>query len=273
MNTTWLAAVAVVLAACSGTTTGPSGEGGGRAGQASGGSAAGSGANAAGTESSGGTRAGNAGAGGAPKGGAGGNAGAALGGSAGAALSGSAGQSAAGAGASGGPPMIPDDAGSGACHDYTPCAGDVVGSWDIEICADPPLMGLQTFCPAATEALTMAGTADIRADGTMTSTLTMITDTNLPASCVAQLGTCGEPGGLNLLQDCTPGPAGSCLCSSMTGGEPSDATYTTTPEGLLTVVRDGQPNYSYYCRQGDEFWTRGVDADGGRITVLHFRKR
>jgi len=264
MGKSWLVAVPVMLAACSGNTTAQPDEGGsGMAGQGRGGSAAGSGSNAGGVDASGAAGAPNAGAGGASKAGAGGNAGAALGGSAGQ----------AGAGASGGPPMVPDDAGSGACHDYTPCGGDLVGSWDIDICADPPFMGLRTFCPAATETLTMTGTADFRADGTMSSTLTVATDTNLPASCVAQLGTCGEAGGLNVLEDCTPGPAGSCLCSSVTENGPNDATYTTTPEGLLTVVSDGEPNYSYYCRQGDEFWTRGVDADDGRITVMHLTKR
>jgi hypothetical protein len=169
--------------------------------------------------------------------------------------------------------MIPDDAGSGACHDYTPCGGDIVGSWDIEICADPPLLGLRTFCPAATETLTMSGTADFRADGTMTSTLTVAMDTNLPASCVAELGVCGEPGGLGVLQDCSPGPAGSCLCSSLTENGPTDATYATTSEGLLTVVSGDGPSYSYYCREGDEVWSRGVDANTGRITVLHLSKR
>lgn len=268
MHKIGLVAVAVVLGACSGNSTGTPDEVGGSAGLGGGGSAAGSGP--AGGASSAGSSSGGAG-GTTSKAGASGSAGAANGGNAGSGTSGSAG-SGGSSGASGGPPMIPDDAGSGACHDYTPCGGDVVGSWDIEICADPPLMGLRTFCPAATETLTMSGTADIRADGTMTTALTVAVETSLPASCVAELGPCGEAGqGLNLLADCTPGAAGSCLCSSLTENEPSDATYTTTPEGLLTVVRDGEPSYTYYCRQGDEFWARGVDDD--RITVLHFSKR
>jgi hypothetical protein len=266
MSKTWLVAVAAMLAACSGnTTTQPDDGGGGSAGRGSGGSAAGDGSNAGGAGSSGGSSA-IAGAGGTAKGGVSGSAGAALGGTAGQGASG-------GAGASGGPLTIPEDAGSGACHDYTPCGGDVVGSWDIEVCADPPLLGLRSFCPAATETLTMTGTADFRADGTMSTTLSVRTETDLPASCVAQLGTCGAPGGLNVLQDCTPDADGSCLCNTMSENGPSDSTYTTTSDGLLTVVSDGEPNYSYYCRQGEELWSRGVDPDDGRITVLHLRKR
>jgi hypothetical protein len=252
MSKAWLGTVALMLAACSGNTTAQPDDGGSdTAGRGSGGSAASGGSSAAGGTAKGG-----------------------MSGSAGAALGGSAGQGASdGAGASGGPLMIPEDAGSGACHDYTPCGGDVVGSWDIEVCADPPLLGLRSFCPAAAETLTMTGTADFRADGTMSTTLSVLVETNLPASCVAQLGTCGEPGGLNVLQDCTPGADGSCLCNTMSENGPSDSTYTTTPDGLLTVVSDGEPNYSYYCRQGDELWSRGVDPDDGRITVLHLRKR
>src|SRR5688500_5545541 len=149
MSKTWLGTVAVLLAACSGnTTTQPDDGSGDRAGQGSGGSAAGNGSNAGGP--SGGSSAAIAGAGRTAQAGVGGSAGA------------GGGQGASGGGGAGGPPTIPEDAGSGACHDYTPCGGDVVGSWDIEVCADPPLLGLRSFCPAATETLTMTGTADFR---------------------------------------------------------------------------------------------------------------
>jgi hypothetical protein len=108
----------------------------------------------------------------------------------------------------------------------------------------------------------------------MTSSLRVAFETTLPASCVAELGPCGEAGqGLNLLADCTPAAAGSCVCDSVNEPEPSDATYTTTPDGLMTVVRENGPSYSYYCRQGEEFWARGVDETNGRISVLHFTKQ
>jgi hypothetical protein len=38
------------------------------------------------------------------------------------------------------------------------------------------------------------------------------------------------------------------------------------------VIREGEPSYSYYCRQGDELWARGVDETNGAISVLHFSK-
>jgi hypothetical protein len=168
---------------------------------------------------------------------------------------------------------IPDDVGSGACQDFTPCGGDVVGSWSIDICSDPPLQGLKALCPAAEETVTASGTAQLRPDGSMTSTLRLVFDTVLPASCVAQLGTCGAPGqGLNFLEDCQPGPAGSCACQSLGENGPSEASYTTSQEALLTVIREGEPSYSYYCRQGDELWARGVDETNGAISVLHFSK-
>ena len=268
MQYRWWVVGALSVVGCSGGTTDP-GDGSAAGAAGNSGSSGSGNAAAGGDAASGGTgtagKAGHAGAAGASS--SAGAAGTAIGGAAGTGGSGSAGASAGGA-------SIPDDVGSGACHDFTPCAGDVVGDWTIDVCADPPLEGLKALCPAATETLSVSGTAQLRADGTMSSTLSITSETTLPASCVAELGTCGSAGQpLNLLADCTPGAAGSCICASVSDSEPSDATYTTTPAGLFTVVRDGNPNYSYYCRQGNDLWTRGVDPDNGRISVLHFLKQ
>lgn len=198
-------------------------------------------------------------------------------GSGGKATGGGGNMSVAGSGGSGGaaqcPAGPPADKGSGACHDFTPCGGDVVGKWKVDACLDPALSGLRTFCPEAVETISLTGTADIRADGTMSSTLKVVSHTVLPASCVAALGACGQTTqGVNLLADCTPGANGSCDCADETDSAPTDATYLTKGN-VWTVQRDDCPSYSYYCRQGDELWLRGADPNNGRISVLHLTKQ
>jgi hypothetical protein len=97
----------------------------------------------------------------------------------------------------------------------------------------------------------------------MSSTLKVVSHTVLPASCVAELGACGETTqGVNLLADCTPGESGSCDCKGETDSNDNDATYQTK-DNVWTVQRDACPSYSYYCRQGDELWLRAADPNTG----------
>lgn len=190
--------------------------------------------------------------------------------------SGGGGSTSVAGGGSGGaqecPAGIPADKGSGACHDFTPCGGDVVGKWKVDACLDPALTGLKTFCPAAEETISLTGEVDIRADGTMSSVLKVVSHTVLPASCVAGLGACGETTqGVNFLADCTPGANGSCDCAAENDSTGNDATYELMGN-LWVVQRDACPSYSYYCRQGDEVWLRAADPNNGRVSVLHLTK-
>lgn len=219
-----------------------------QAGSPSNGGASGSGV--AGNSTSGGTRA---------------NAGQNAGGASGAAMAGSAGEAAC-------PTGVPPDPGSGSCHDFTPCGGEAVGKWKVELCSDPPLTGLKTFCAEATETVTITGETDIRANHTMQSTITVVASTTLPASCVAQLGPCGVAGqGLSLLKDCTPGANGSCTCSEEQTTMGDELTYSTNGS-VWTVEGDGCPDHSYYCREGNDLWVRAADPKNGRISVLHLTK-
>ena len=167
---------------------------------------------------------------------------------------------------SGGP--LPD-IGSGACNDFTPCGGSLVGSWNYTTCSDPVLQGLSLLCADVQETVSIEGGMEFRQDGTMSSSLVVHTQATVGASCVAPLGGCGANFGV--LTQCTSGPAGTCVCDTANDNGTSDATYST--EGnVLTTVRNGQPDYSYYCRQGDEVWARGVSAQG-EIYVFHLTPR
>jgi hypothetical protein len=165
---------------------------------------------------------------------------------------------------------LPADTGSGTCHDFTPCGGDVVGKWKIDACLSPPLTFNATACAEATNTITITGDTDVRADGTMQSNLHLVSQTTLPASCVAQLGPCGEPGqGVNPLAECAPGASGSCICTEQNDANGDPLPYSTSGS-VWTVVSEGCPGYSYYCRQGDELWVRS--NSNGRTSVLHLTK-
>jgi hypothetical protein len=167
---------------------------------------------------------------------------------------------------------VPADLGSGACHDFTVCGGDLLGSWLVaDTCWDPEL-AFQPLCPSAKTETVLTGTAEFRADGTMSSTLHVQVTTTVSASCAEEFGLCGEGGQGNGPVDCETTLAGDCVCSNATDEVPSDASYTTTPEGMITITRDGTPSYSYYCRAGDEVWVRSSDSKNGRITVMHMTK-
>lgn len=260
------------LAACSGTDPGPGSEVSNSGTAGSGG--AGGGLTLMGG-SAGATSSGGKAGGGSMSGGGGTSGGSAMAGSSSGGSGGNGGSSGKAGGGSGGgqtcDPVITEDKGSGACHDFTPCGGDVVGSWDMTLCADPPLQGLKSLCASATETLSLTGPIETRADGTMTSTVSVKSETLLPSSCVSELGQCGVASALNLLASCTPADAGSCLCAAESESDPSEASYTTDGS-TITVVNSGCPNVSHYCRQGDELWLRGQDS-AGRVTVLHLTKR
>jgi hypothetical protein len=182
--------------------------------------------------------------------------------------------SAAGAaskGGSSGAGGIPADVGSGACHDFSACGGDLVGSWAIgETCFDPELSAA-ALCPGAVTETSVTGTIEYGADGTMSATVHAEVTTTVPASCAADYGFCAEGGQGNLPDaDCETTGAGDCACSDVIDSASNDASYATQG-GLLTVVRDGKTNYSYYCRNGDEAWVRGVDQNG-RVSVSHMTK-
>lgn len=167
---------------------------------------------------------------------------------------------------------VPEDIGSGACHDFSICGGDLLGKWRVdEACFDPAL-GATALCPGAVTETSLSGTVEFRADGTMSSALHAEVTTTLPASCAAQYGFCAEGGQGNLPDvDCERTGEGDCACSNVTDEAPSDASFSTTPAGLLTVVRDGSTSYSYFCRTGDETWLRAVDKNG-RINVTRMTK-
>jgi hypothetical protein len=133
-------------------------------------------------------------------------------------------------------------------------------------CFDPELAGLSLFCPDVDESITFSGAAEFRADGTMTSSVSIRNQALVPPSCYEALGECGAA--LGLLASCTPGNAGSCVCDSENASAPEQASYTIDGN-LLVIVRAGVPEYSYYCRQGDTIRLRGVDQNG-QISVVEF---
>jgi hypothetical protein len=241
-----LVLMAPLSLACGGDVANDGGSGNGGASGARDGGAASTSGGAAGVSGGGTAGATSGGTSGASSGGA---AGASSGGAGGAGQAGAGGGSAGSAGAGG----IPGDVGSGQCQDFTPCGGDLTGIWTYMACTDPQPSIQSLYCNDIDENVTVRGEIEFRADGTATASGFIQSRATLGANC-----SCGLPAGF--LFECTPGANQTCVCDS-TDNQTSVSTYTTSGN-LLINARNNGPGYLHYCREADEVWMRGVNAQG-----------
>lgn len=154
--------------------------------------------------------------------------------------------------------------------DFTPCGGDLTGTWTFSAaCLDlPPGQGDPTGgkCPQATAAVTidMSGTITFAAGGTydVTGTTSASMSFSVPASCMTSLGisSCSQ-----LNPDATDDGSGGC---KMTQAEdPSSntesGTYTTSNNQLTTTETGETPDDPMeYCVTGNTLKAKGTDTDG-----------
>jgi hypothetical protein len=260
---------AISLIACGGSTGGAGSVGGADFGGAAGAGDAWNGSGgigATGQSGAAGDRAGTAGRSSGGDAGAGG--GTSSGGSAatgGAATGGWAGSNAGGAA---GAWTIPPDSGSGACTDFTPCGGDVRGTWTIaEACFDPPLIGLKLFCSDAQESMTITGTVTLRADGSVGTDLALVTHDVLSAQCAASLGGCGT----STTPTCVTASNGTCICDSTQAGTNPADTWRVEQNVIVFSYADGHQEAAYFCQVGDQLMFRGVTLEG-RTFVYTLRR-
>lgn len=238
--------VVVVASGCGGNAqNGTPSSGGAEFGGAAG---AGAAATSGGT-SSGGSAIGGTATGGTATGGSGG--GSATGGSGTGGITGTAG--------AGGAFVIPPDAGSGKCPDFTPCGGDPTGTWTIsESCFDPPLQLFKLFCSDAVETYSLSGTLTFGPNGAFSENIDFSSQEVLSAQCVSTLGGCGT----GLTANCVAGTAGTCVCTSK-------ATTTNAPTGwevagnvLILDHQDGSKEASYFCERPKQLMLRASSSNG-----------
>lgn len=176
------------------------------------------------------------------------------------------------AGALGDPPWVPIEVRtSGTCTDFTPCGGDVVGTWDVSGgCVELPIGDTVMMCPGAS--ITRAdGQARGRVsfDGSFAHRVAQsIVDVQIvvPAICASFVGGCsGLETQLRMQAPdsaCTTAASGACTCEARqtTSIDDTDA-YTTTATEIVGSVSGKR---WAYCVAGDALTYRDTSPSGPR---------
>jgi hypothetical protein len=176
------------------------------------------------------------------------------------------------AGALGDPPWVPIEVRtSGTCTDFTPCGGDVVGTWDVSGgCVELPIGDTVRTCPGAS-ITRAAGQARGRVsfDGAIAHRVAQsIVDVQIvvPAICASFVGGCsGLEAQLRMQAPdsaCTMAASGACTCEARqtTSIDDTDA-YTTTATEIVGTVSGKR---WAYCVAGDALTYRDTSASGPR---------
>jgi len=175
-----------------------------------------------------------------------------------------------------------DTSTGGSCGPFTPCGGEVTGTWKVSSCTDwgsytPP-------CPGYVRKGTpqWSGTMSFTSDGTYDFELLMTSSDQemiYSAACLTQWSmTCEELNAQMTASSsvgsvvCTSTPAGDCDCA-ITGEIPvsTHGTYSVT-DNVLTMI-DGATGQSsstdQYCVDGNTLTMRSeVSASGGSLTYV-----
>ena len=163
---------------------------------------------------------------------------------------GASGGSSAGAG-TGGSVDLMSDPGSGMCTNFTPCGGDVSGTWQIEsLCGD--FLGDINSCPGAQVTFTFTGSLTFEADGNYSAKASVASHVVFPAACSSFCGA-----------TCAPASDGGCACDSTSPLSAKPSTYSVSGNRLLlTDVQSGVVQAAYYCVSGAQLYLRGYSTNG-----------
>jgi hypothetical protein len=163
---------------------------------------------------------------------------------------------------------------------FTPCGGDVEGSWEvIDACMVEPVLPFSDSCPAATltsTAWTVTGTVEFRNDETFETTGTMSAElfTRMPTACLN--GTCEEfeadvapPAEVGTTTCSTVG--GNCDCITETEGAflayPDLSEYLIIGSEMSILEPGGGDGLVYdYCVNGDTLEMR-ISSGTNSITL------
>jgi hypothetical protein len=166
---------------------------------------------------------------------------------------------------------------SASCPAFTPCGGDVVGTWAAAAgCVDDPLATSKSLCPAL---VVNSETASVEGAVTFTSdfvtrgyTVHYAMDVTIPASCLT-IATCAQiqTAYQAYLPDtsCADAPAGACHCQATFATDAAQASmYSTSDDEVVTTSGD---RYAY-CVSGNTLQYRHVSGPSAEIGSYTLRK-
>jgi len=174
-----------------------------------------------------------------------------------------------------------DDDDGGSCSAFTPCGGDVVGTWTVKnVCATGSGAGLIEDCPGATTSF-----EGIKGSGTITFTANMTTMENinltgsmkmtLPASCLMG-ATCAQID-TALKAALTSDPEAPFSAVSCSGSSGCTCTMTFKNSNLMETgtysisgnrITDGDGEAQEYCVSGKTMNMRTVMSMGAMMEDL-----
>ncbi len=143
---------------------------------------------------------------------------------------------------------LSSDPGSGACQNFTPCGGDVLGTWRVEsLCLDA-FPNTFASCPQATTTVSLQnGVLTFNSDGTYVPSGTSVTRTTLPAACAAECAAGA----------CTASADGGCVCEAAVAVNETPLAWSATGNQLIVSPRSGVTQTAYYCRTANQLMMRG----------------
>jgi hypothetical protein len=146
---------------------------------------------------------------------------------------------------------------------FTPCGGDVVGTWTSSAVCGATAQ-LMMACPGASTSFmpTASATYTFNADGSFSLSLTADESgtQTLPASCLSGIQSCAllemtstTQGLTTSTTGCTGNPSQSCTCTFTAKGTLTDTgTYTTAGTGLTMKDSSGPSSPLGYCVTGNQ---------------------
>jgi hypothetical protein len=169
--------------------------------------------------------------------------------------------------------------GGASCPAFTPCGGNLVGTWKvIQTCASSryDLSGACGGADAwATSVFTLTGTITYNGDLTYASSLsgTQVVHYHYPSSCLAP-SSCDQfqqtlaNGGVTNLTCTTDAAAATCDCDGVAPAtvKSQTGTYSVTGTTVTDAGDDGTTSSGPYCVEGNILRTGGFASDAGATT-------
>jgi hypothetical protein len=167
------------------------------------------------------------------------------------------------------------------CEEPTPCGGDPVGTWTIEVSCLGELVGTPSCAGLMGDSsgITQTGTLTLFADHTYSSTTNIfgIQKTTYPAACIAGLD-CATLATVNAATapaesgniSCTATSAGGCSCTSEVSvmGIVDHGTYSTSGDILTQVRTNSNPFDVEYCVRGRSLTLLSRNPSSGSVAQV-----
>jgi len=173
---------------------------------------------------------------------------------------------------------------SESCPVFSPCGGNLVGSWTIKSMCTDFSKDTSLSCEGLTvsSSLQPSGTLTFASDGSYVSqgSVSGSMSTTYPASCMTNLGvSCSSLNSANnpakgFSISCGDSTTGDCVCNETLVNKPTSeqGTYAVSGPALSLVVNGKAQDPSQYCVAGDTLTLQSLASSGATATLVGTRQ-